>query len=115
MEEFIYLIREREFIKTNEFIYKIGRSKQRACARVNDYPNGSLLECDFRVDNCIEKERQIINLLTSKYRRRLDIGNEYFEGDRNEIMKDIFNICLLIDYKNEKFIGIDNNLINEEN
>lgn len=103
MEEFIYVIREREFLKTNEFIYKIGRSKQRACKRLNDYPNGSLLECDFRVDNCIEKEKEIIRVLTDKYIRRLDIGYEYFEGNRNEILKDIFNICINLDYKNEKF------------
>ena len=92
MAEYIYLIREREFIKTNEQIYKIGKSKQENCKRTKSYPKGSILECVFRVDDCNQKEKDIISLLTTKYKRRRDIGNEYFEGDRNEMIKDIIPI-----------------------
>jgi hypothetical protein len=92
MAEYIYLIREREFIKSNEQIYKIGKSKQENCKRTKSYPKGSILECVFRVDDCNQKEKDIITLLTTKYKRRKDIGNEYFEGDRNEMIKDIIPI-----------------------
>jgi len=92
MAEYIYLIREREFIKTNEQIYKIGKSKQENCKRTKSYPKSSILECVFRVDDCNQKEKDIISLLTTKYKRRRDIGNEYFEGDRNEMIKDIIPI-----------------------
>ena len=41
--EFIYLIKEREFIKTKEPIYKIGKTKQENLQRIKSYPNGSIL------------------------------------------------------------------------
>ena len=41
--EFIYLIKEREFIKTKEKIYKIGKTKQENLQRIKSYPNGSIL------------------------------------------------------------------------
>lgn len=31
--QYIYLLQEREFIKTNENIYKIGKTKQENCKR----------------------------------------------------------------------------------
>jgi hypothetical protein len=40
--EFIYLIKEREFIKTKEPIYKIGKTKQKNLQRIKSYPNGSI-------------------------------------------------------------------------
>ena len=36
--EYIYLLHEREFIKTNENIYKIGKSKQENTKRISSYP-----------------------------------------------------------------------------
>jgi hypothetical protein len=40
---YIYLIKEREFIKTKEPIYKIGKTKQEKLQRIKSYPNGSIL------------------------------------------------------------------------
>ena len=34
---YVYLIQEREFIKTNEKIYKLGKSKQEHNKRANQY------------------------------------------------------------------------------
>jgi hypothetical protein len=114
MPDYIYLIREREFLKTGELIYKIGRSKQIGCKRINDYPRGSSLECIFKVDNCIDKEREIIKLFSEKFNRKKDIGNEYFEGDRNEMLKYMFEICKEIDFKNETYNIEELKDINEE-
>ena len=43
MPEYIYLLQEREFIKTLENIYKIGKSKQENLKRIQNYPNGTEL------------------------------------------------------------------------
>jgi hypothetical protein len=83
MAEYIYLVREREFIKTNEEIYKIGRSKQTNCQRISSYPKGSMLILTFNVNDCCAIEKEIIELFKKKFKLRKDIGNEYFEGNKN--------------------------------
>ena len=40
---YIYLLQEREFIKTKEHIYKVGMTKQENHERFNQYPKGSIL------------------------------------------------------------------------
>lgn len=78
---YIYLLLEREFIKTNENIYKIGRSNQNNDKRVKQYPNGSKLIIQTICSDCKISENEIIDLFKRKYIHRNDIGNEYFEGD----------------------------------
>ena len=58
--EFIYLIKEREFIKNNEEIYKIGKTKQMALKRIKDYPKGSILLLYIITNDCDKNEKQII-------------------------------------------------------
>jgi hypothetical protein len=41
--DFVYVIKEREFIKTKENIYKIGRTKNGPSKRVSQYPNDSIV------------------------------------------------------------------------
>ena len=41
--QYIYLLQEREFIKTKEPIYKIGKTKQVNNKRFGQYPKGSVL------------------------------------------------------------------------
>ena len=43
MSNYIYLLQEREFIKTNENIYKIGMTTKLNFERFNQYPKGSVL------------------------------------------------------------------------
>jgi hypothetical protein len=54
---YIYILREREFIKTNENIYKVGKTTKMAYKRFNQYPNGSKLELMISVDDCDSKEK----------------------------------------------------------
>ena len=91
MNNYIYLLKEREFIKTNENIYKVGKTTQDNDNRIKQYPKGSklLLLCDC-INNCSQIEHTIIQLFKSKYIQRKDIGNEYFEGDYKSMMNDIF-------------------------
>ena len=43
MVNYIYLLKEREFVKTEENIYKVGRTERENLTRFNQYPNGSVL------------------------------------------------------------------------
>ena len=57
---YIYLIKEREFIKTKELIYKIGKTKQENLQRIKSYPNGSILLLYIITNDCDKKEKEII-------------------------------------------------------
>ena len=48
----IYLIREREFIMTNQEIYKFGKSKQEGLNRFHNYTKVSELIIQLQVINC---------------------------------------------------------------
>ena len=94
--QYIYLLQEREFVKTGELIYKIGRTKKEHYTRFNQYPNGSILLLHIKCDDCDCNEKDIIKLFKTKYKHRKEIGNEYFEGDSKEMIKDIFNVVIKI-------------------
>jgi len=87
--EYIYLLQEREFVKTNEPIFKIGKTKQENNKRFLQYPNGSILLLQSLCFDCDELEKKIIKLFKEKYIYRKDIGNEYFEGDYELMLIDI--------------------------
>lgn len=79
--QYLYLLQEREFIKTKENIYKVGRTEKENHTRFNQYPNGSVLLFQMICNDCKSIERQIINLFKETFIQRKEIGNEYFEGD----------------------------------
>lgn len=90
--ETVYLLIEREFIKTKEPIFKIGCSKQENDKRIKSYPKGSKLVLQIRVLDCVYIETHIKIFFKEKYKQRIDIGIEYFEGDCISMKKDILNI-----------------------
>ena len=90
---YFYLIIEREFIKTGESIYKIGRTAQDPpMNRFSGYPKDShiflVIEANDGTERAIKKQLK----LTPGIIQRRDIGVEYFEGD----IKLIKQICLSI-------------------
>lgn len=91
MVEYIYLLQEREFVKTNENVYKIGQTKQPNLTRLLQYPNGSIVIIHTICKDCCKTERELIKLFTEKFKLRKDIGSEYFQGDRDEMRRDIFS------------------------
>lgn len=91
---YIYLVKEREFIKTNENIYKIGRSKQENTKRFLQYPKGSELILQEVCIDCIKTEKMIINEFKKHFIHRKDIGNEYFEGDYLKMRKIVWRYIL---------------------
>lgn len=105
---YVYIIQEREFIKTCEKIYKIGRSKQENNKRINQYPKQSILLFQIVCNNCDQLERELIKIFKKKYIHRKDIGNEYFEGDYEDMINTIYftrnNIMDIISYEKKVYI-----------
>jgi hypothetical protein len=101
---YIYLLQEREFIKTNENIYKVGRTKKENYQRFNQYPKGSVLLFQIICNNCEKIETQVIKEFKEDFNQRKDIGNEYFQGDYKLMIDKIYTII-----KNEICIVEDNN------
>ena len=56
----IYLVKEREFIKTKENIIKVGYSNQQNLGRFKQYPKGSNLLLQIFVSDGKKIERDII-------------------------------------------------------
>jgi putative DNA primase/helicase len=76
---YIYLLCEREFIKTNEPIYKISNSFQQN--------NSRILILQIICENSIDSEKELIKIFKLNFKHRKDIGNKYFEGDRSKMCK----------------------------
>ena len=107
-KEFIYLLQEREFIKTKEPIYKIGKTKQEKLKRIKSYPNGSELLFYIVCNNCDKIEKIIINKFKSHFIHKKEFGNEYFMGDYNSMIDTIYNIIRLSKMKDNKDINENN-------
>ena len=106
---YIYLIKLREFIKTNENIYKIGRTSQNGLKRINQYPKGSELILFRKCIDCIKLESELIKKFKLIYKHQPIYGNEYFEGNEIDIVKDINKI---IDEETNNELIISNNYNN---
>jgi hypothetical protein len=119
-EGFIYLLREREFIKTNENIYKIGKSKQEFGKRFSQYPNQSQMYLHLYVNDVDKFEKTLIDLFSIEFNKRIDIGYEYFEGNVNNMLKLIFNCYFNVNFNKINVINdelqdkINNYIINKE-
>ena len=89
MEQFCYLLQEREFINSKEPVYKIGRTIQQKMKRIQSYPKGSYLILFMKVYNCNVAEKLIIQTFNNMFIQRIDIGTEYYEGNI-ELIKTAF-------------------------
>ena len=89
---YIYLLKVREFIKTNENIFKIGMTKKENYKRFNNYPKGSLLLFQMICHDCRYMEKQILLIFKDEFIPRKDIGSEYFEGDYSVMIDIIYSI-----------------------
>lgn len=82
----LYLIKEREFVKTNEPIYKIGKSKS-IRHRMPAYPKDSRLLVMMYFTDIDTTEKKLIQHFDETFFRRTDVGREYYEAlDDQSIM-----------------------------
>jgi hypothetical protein len=86
---YIYLLQEREFIKTGESIYKLGKTKQANMKRILQYPKGSKVILYKSCDDCDDAEKQLLKLFRQQYVSKKDIGTEYFEGEEQSMLQNI--------------------------
>lgn len=107
---YIYLIREREFLDSNQNIYKIGRTSQECdnkIRRLQNYKKGSQIVLVIEVDNnnVISLETNIKREFEKEFTSHSD-GFEYFEGNVNQ-MKNIMIKHILFQEKNENEIEFE--------
>lgn len=87
IDGYLYIVWLREFVNSQQSVYKIGRSKD-ISSRLKDYPKDSkLLYCVFTTD-IVEKESKLIHILKNENSgviQQTKYGTEYFLGDYNVI------------------------------
>jgi hypothetical protein len=108
-KHYIYLLREREFIRLNELTYKIGRTQQNPYDRFSSYPKGTEIILYVMVDDSLSLEKQLINTFKKIYDHKKGYGNEYFSGNVSEMIKTIYSVI----FKDEKSNN-ENKKIKEE-
>lgn len=93
---YLYLLKEREFIKTKENIYKIGKSCDYR-KRFAQYPNDSQIFFLYFSQYMSQQEQYFLKVFRSKFVNRKDIGREYFEGNHDEIVGTFLELCSSIE------------------
>ena len=88
LHQFVYLLQEREFTKSGENIYKIGKTT-RPSERIKGYPKGSILFLNLPCENCDEMEKLLIKTFDEQFINRPDVGREYYQGDMDIMIQQI--------------------------
>lgn len=92
----LYLLQEREFIKSDENVFKIGKSAD-ITTRCMHYPKGSHIIIVMECDDITVCENKLKSILDEKFKNRSDIGREYYEGDKDLIKLEFINAIFGID------------------
>ena len=95
---YIYLLHEREFIRTSEDIYKVGMTRQPNLERFNNYPKGSILLFQMECIDCNFIESIVLQIFKDRFYKCSFYGNEYFRGNKKSMI-DI--IHLIITYESQ--------------
>jgi hypothetical protein len=93
----IYVVCEREFIKTGEPIYKLGKSTN-IKSRMPNYPKNSLIVSIFHTKelDVHRIEREMITRFDTLFIQRADIGREYYEGDVSAIVDETTKMMVAV-------------------
>jgi hypothetical protein len=89
MYNYLYLIQDNRDIGSN--VYKIGKTTQLPSDRFKGYAKGTYPIRISQVDNCHQREYELIDLFKKRY--ELYRGREYFEGNLNDMIKEFNNLC----------------------
>lgn len=92
---YLYIIHEREFIKTNENVFKFGRTFD-IFTRFHQYPKGSKLILSVNSNNPVAHERIILDALRTHFCNRRDIGAEYFECSLSKMISMVSRMSLVL-------------------
>ena len=86
----IYLLETNLYTKEREHVYKVGRSDQHGLKRLKDYEKDYEIVIVIACIDSIKVEIDLIKLFIQKYKKHLK--NEYFVGDKHQMMDDIIEI-----------------------
>jgi hypothetical protein len=89
----LYLVWEREFVKSSETIYKIGMTEN-IMKRMSQYPKGSNMLFCILTSNVAFAEKSLIQAFCVNYKARPDIGREYFEGNADDMINTMITFVL---------------------
>lgn len=89
---YIYLLHEREHIRLSEDVYKVGMSRQPNLARFNNYPRGSILLFQMVCNDCKFVESIVLQVFNNRFDKCCFYGNEYFKGNKKDMMKILYLI-----------------------
>ena len=95
IQEYVYIIRECDFVRLNENIYKIGRTaKINPEDRFQKYRKGTEIIGFFKVNDSVECENKIIKCFSNhnNIKKMSEYGKEYFQGNKNELLNEILQI-----------------------
>jgi hypothetical protein len=84
---YIYIIKEREFIRLNEDVYKVGITKE---PNFTNYPKGSEISFYSIIDE--GKMPEIITTFKTLFEHTEEYGEEYFKGDVNVMIKTVISM-----------------------
>ena len=82
----LYIIQTRESIRLEENVYKIGKTCD-IQKRLNSYPKGSSLYKMIKVSDRHLAEKLVLREFRQKFIKREEMGNEYFQGNLQEMMQ----------------------------
>jgi predicted nuclease with TOPRIM domain len=94
-EGYVYIIRECDFVRLNENIYKIGRTaKINPEDRFQKYRKGTEIIGFFKVNDSIECENKIIKCFSNhnNIKKMSEYGKEYFQGNKKELLNEMLQI-----------------------
>jgi len=95
---YIYLLHEREHIRTSENVYKVGMTRQSNLDRFNNYPKGSILLFQMECIDCKFIESIVLQIFKDRFYKCCFYGNEYFKGNKKSMIDIIY---LIITNENE--------------
>lgn len=99
---YLYIIREREFVKCGDNVFKIGYTNHsNPNNRMCQYPNNSeviAIEKVYKAETAEKVYMKSLDMLCDSgvLKHRRDIGREYYEGDVN-IIREVLHNCIIDD------------------
>jgi len=89
MSGYLYILIEREFIKSGEQTVKIGRKK---CISNNfsNYPKGTLVLGFGYVQNHINSEKRLIKHFDKRFKNMTQYGEKYYNGYVEDMKMDFY-------------------------
>lgn len=91
--QYVYLLRPREFYSRFENTYKTGKTLRPFIDRLKEYKNCELFAC-IKVPDANISERNLIGAFDANFENRKDIGREYYRGDINKMLVVFHQIVL---------------------